>query len=145
MRAALRAPLRASDFDPATAIRYSASSLSRASLLQPPAPSIVRRSISSSVQDSRGSCRYRAPAQIAPFASRALFSSKTSTLLGNAGGTAGKGAGWAPSQKKLVRYVVIGGTLVVVAVVFSDDAQHIYRAAQRTGRVVGTLAVCINE
>ncbi|KAF4274742.1 hypothetical protein CNMCM8812_004289 [Aspergillus fumigatus] len=26
-----------------------------------------------------------------------------------------------------------------------DDVRHLYRAAQRTGRVVGTLAVCIND
>ncbi|KAA8649164.1 hypothetical protein EYZ11_012825 [Aspergillus tanneri] len=35
--------------------------------------------------------------------------------------------------------------MVIGAVAFSDDAQHLYRAAQRTGRVVSTLAVCIND
>ncbi|KAH8428799.1 ABC1 kinase family protein [Aspergillus melleus] len=147
MRAALRAPLRASNFDPATALRYSTSTHAppSLSLLQPRAPTIIRKSISSSAPGFRESCRYRASGQAGPFTPRAPFSSKTATLLGNVGSNAGKDTGSGGSQKRLVKYAIIGGTLVVGAVVFSDDAQHIYRAAQRTGRVVGTLAVCIND
>jgi aarF domain-containing kinase len=42
-------------------------------------------------------------------------------------------------------YAIITGIVGAAAVTLSDDARHLYRAAQRTGRVVGTLAVCINE
>lgn len=49
------------------------------------------------------------------------------------------------SGKKWITYGIIGGVIAVGAVTFSDDARHIYRAAERSGRVVGTLAVCINE
>ena len=38
-----------------------------------------------------------------------------------------------------------GGALGVTAVAFTDDVRHAYEAAERTGRVVSTLAVCINE
>jgi len=37
------------------------------------------------------------------------------------------------------------GTLGVTALVFTDDVKHSYKAVERTGRVVGTLFVCINE
>lgn len=45
----------------------------------------------------------------------------------------------------MITYTVVGGTIVIGVVAFSDNAQHLYRAAARTGRVVGTLAVCIND
>lgn len=35
----------------------------------------------------------------------------------------------------------LGGTLLF----FYDDVKHAYRAAERTGRVVAALLVCINE
>ena len=38
-----------------------------------------------------------------------------------------------------------GGTLGAAAFAFSDDVKHGYAAAARTGRVVSTLAVCMNE
>lgn len=52
-----------------------------------------------------------------------------------------------PSQsgRNTIKYLVVAGVLGLGAVVFSDQLQHAYRAAERTGRVVGTLAVCINE
>lgn len=37
-----------------------------------------------------------------------------------------------------------GGT-VAAGAVFLGPVQHVYEAAERTGRVVSTLAVCINE
>jgi len=49
------------------------------------------------------------------------------------------------SRTRTLLSIVVGGGLVALVVAFNDDAQHIARAAQRTGRVVGTLAVCINE
>ena len=38
-----------------------------------------------------------------------------------------------------------GGALGAGVLAFSDDVKHIYAAAERSGRVVSTLAVCINE
>jgi aarF domain-containing kinase len=39
-----------------------------------------------------------------------------------------------------------GGTLAAaVGIGIADDVKHAYSAARRTGRVVGTLAVCIND
>ncbi len=37
------------------------------------------------------------------------------------------------------------GTLGVAALAFTDDVKHSYKAVERTGRVVTTLFVCINE
>lgn len=39
----------------------------------------------------------------------------------------------------------VGLGIAATAIAFNDDAKHIYVGAQRTGRVVGTLAVNINE
>lgn len=49
------------------------------------------------------------------------------------------------SPRKGIRYLIVLGVLSVGAFAFSDEIQHAYRAAARSGRVVGTLAVCINE
>lgn len=49
------------------------------------------------------------------------------------------------SPRKGIRYLIVLGVLSVGAFTFSDEIKHAYRAAARTGRVVGTLAVCINE
>lgn len=51
----------------------------------------------------------------------------------------------AKSQRRYIKYAVIGGVLGVGAVVFSDQIEHFCRAAERTGRVVAGLAICINE
>ena len=40
----------------------------------------------------------------------------------------------------------VGGLAVATAATtLSDDAQHVWSAARRTGRVVATLFVCLNE
>lgn len=46
---------------------------------------------------------------------------------------------------KTLKYAVVGGVLGAGTIFYWDDIQHLYRAASRTGRVVGALAVCINE
>jgi aarF domain-containing kinase len=48
-------------------------------------------------------------------------------------------------QRKAIKYLAVFGVLGLGAVVFSDQYMHAYRAAARSGRVVGTLAVCIND
>jgi aarF domain-containing kinase len=49
------------------------------------------------------------------------------------------------SQRSMIKWFIIGSILGLGAVTFSDQAQHALQAAKRSGRVVGTLAVCINE
>jgi aarF domain-containing kinase len=52
----------------------------------------------------------------------------------------------ARSRKRgTVLVAAAGGALGVTAVAFTDDVRHAYEAVERTGRVVSTLAVCINE
>lgn len=64
-------------------------------------------------------------------------------------GPAAQGPGAGQSQgrgnKKALKYAIVGGVLGVGVIVYWDEVQHLYRAAARTGRVVGALAVCINE
>lgn len=56
-----------------------------------------------------------------------------------------KDSGSSKGQRKAIKYLVVLSVLGLGAVVFSDQYMHAYRAAARSGRVVGTLAVCINE
>ena len=50
-----------------------------------------------------------------------------------------------PKKKGRILLAATTGTLGVTALAFSDDVKHSYKAVERTGRVVGTLFVCINE
>jgi aarF domain-containing kinase len=50
-----------------------------------------------------------------------------------------------PKRSGRVLVAAAGGALGVTAVAFTDDVKHAYEAVERTGRVVSTLAVCINE
>lgn len=62
--------------------------------------------------------------------------------------THGNGSQSAKSTSKKggrVLFAAAGGALGVTAVALTDDVRHAYGAAERTGRVVSTLAVCINE
>lgn len=47
-------------------------------------------------------------------------------------------------RRKIVVLAIVG-LLGVGAVTLSPNAKHAYEAAKRSGRVAGTLAVCINE
>lgn len=78
---------------------------------------------------------------------RCYVSSQAKDKL-NAGknpGNKGQSSGPGPLQRKPVRFLVVLALLGAGALVFSDEIQHAYRAAVRSSRVVGTLAVCINE
>ncbi|KKK13912.1 hypothetical protein P175DRAFT_0487784 [Aspergillus ochraceoroseus IBT 24754] len=138
MRVALRTPLRASSFDPSPVIvRYTSNLTPKGLSLQ---HSLGYRWVSS---ESRSAF---ATAQRCPsgrFIPRATFSTGPRGLFGSQQ-TAGGGGGKQP-QRKWIKYAVIGGAAAVGAVAFSDQVQHFYRAAQRTGRVVGALVVCIND
>jgi len=61
--------------------------------------------------------------------------------------TYGSSSAKSTRSKRTGRVVVAaaGGALGVTAVAFTDDVRHAYEAVERTGRVVSTLAVCINE
>lgn len=51
-----------------------------------------------------------------------------------------------PKKRRTGLYILGGSVLAGTATVsVSDDAKHIVQAAQRSGRVVGTLFLCINE
>ncbi|PKY02244.1 ABC1-domain-containing protein [Aspergillus campestris IBT 28561] len=144
MRAALRsAALRASRFDPATTTtlpRYASTAAPwTRSFQNAPAPLVSPPSGTLGIRTGACARRYRTPW---PSTSHAASYSTNTTGPGQAHND---GHGSNRSQRKLVKYAVIGGTIVVGAAVFSDQAQHLYRAAARTGRVVGTLAVCIND
>ncbi|KAI9811650.1 MAG: hypothetical protein M1827_005399 [Pycnora praestabilis] len=49
------------------------------------------------------------------------------------------------SRRRLVALATAGGTLGAGTLAFSDDVNHGYAAAQRTGRVISALTVNINE
>jgi aarF domain-containing kinase len=48
-----------------------------------------------------------------------------------------------PNRRVLLAAATVA--LGATAAAFTDDVKHAYNAVERTGRVVSTLAVCINE
>jgi hypothetical protein len=50
-----------------------------------------------------------------------------------------------PRRRTAIRLAAAGGTLGVLLLAFGEDIKHTYSAAARSGRVLTTLAVCINE
>lgn len=50
-----------------------------------------------------------------------------------------------PKRRRNLVLAAAGGATGIGALAFTDDIRHSYQAVERTGRVVGTLAVCINE
>ncbi|KAL4983597.1 ABC1 family-domain-containing protein [Aspergillus falconensis] len=138
MRVALRSPLRAPGH-PAPVRRYTASPYASRELA-------IRNSCKSPYRWLFSSIRFN-KATFPQRDFRTPFSTKTCYQSGaqqTAGGS-GKQSQTAQSGKKWIKYGIVGGTIVVGAVAFSDDVRHIYHAAARTARVVGTLAVCIND
>lgn len=140
MRVALRTPLRALGFDPAPVVRYTSGSALKGLARQD------TRALPSAW--TPGLSRSNA-SNFLPRDSRAPFSTKAFRLSGSQETASGQGkkkqSGADQSGKKWIKYGIIGGVITVGAVTFSGDARHFYRAAERSGRVVGTLAVCINE
>ncbi|KAE8136907.1 ABC1 family-domain-containing protein [Aspergillus pseudotamarii] len=148
MRAALRAPLRAPDFDPAPVLRYTSSAPWIRPFQRASGPSSVHRSLSNSAQGFSKARQLHPRGPWVASVPHASYSTKTSALFGaaekaNGNGRKPSGSEW--SRRKVITYTVAGGAIVIGVVTFSDNVQHLYRAAVRTGRVVGTLAVCIND
>lgn len=150
MRVALRTPLRASDFDPAAVFRYNPNGffLSQASKRNYSSTSSLRSP--ASIQSSwRGISRHHSHARSSfrTCPSSRFYSTKTPILpediksRDNRSGHSGSQR----SRRRLLKYAIIAGVVGATTVTLSDDVRHLYRAAQRTGRVVGTLAVCIND
>lgn len=83
---------------------------------------------------------YNASSRQTALAARRPFSVSAPHLSAEQG--SGKATG---SQRRLVKWLVVAGVLGVGAFAFSEQAAHAFGAAKRSGRVVGTLAVCINE
>lgn len=146
MSAAFRVPLRAFA-NPATAIRQASTTsiasptLSLGAVCSPSSPS---GSIASKLWRRHAS-------EIRPqnnSFSRG-FSTRTSPLKSaedNVTSSEGVKPKPGPSQsKKPIVLLVVLGLLGVGAAVYSEELKHGYGAARRSGRVVGTLAVCINE
>jgi len=75
---------------------------------------------------------FRAVKQSRGFASRTGYTNRTGRI---------------PGQKKRgkILFAAAGGALGVSALAFGDDVRHAYEAAERSGRVAGTLFVNINE
>lgn len=143
---AFRLPLRALA-NPAPVVRQTskaliantAPNLNTRSLLR---PSLISRADITNPCVSRGF----APNSFAG-PSRRFFASRTSLLSAEGKSQENNGAGSKPaqSQSKGLKYLIVLGVLGVVGAVYHKEITHGYRAAERSGRVVGTLAVCINE
>ncbi|KAL4906436.1 hypothetical protein BDW74DRAFT_150350 [Aspergillus multicolor] len=138
MRVALRTPLRALG-DPATILRYTASSCAPSELPLRSSHTLLRGCVSSWIQPNKTNFPGRDFRK--PFSTKTSYRSEGQQTAGGHGKHSEPGQ----SGRKWVKYGIIGGTIVVGAFAFFDEVRHAYRAAARTGRVVGTLAVCIND
>jgi aarF domain-containing kinase len=63
----------------------------------------------------------------------------------NGNGSYGNSQQYGKKRKRRVMLAAAGGALGVTTVAFTDDVRHAYGAVERTGRVVSTLTVCIND
>lgn len=102
------------------------------------------RALSSICQFKAASWKQPCDLQTFSAVPRRGYATKTPTLFSakaqsNGGQSANTG------QTRLIKYLVVLGALGVGAAFFSNELKHAYHAAGRSGRVVGTLAVCINE
>lgn len=79
-----------------------------------------------------------------PRAFRPFYGSQRSGYATSPRTSADGGQGKRKSRRGL-KYAAAGGALGAGVLAFSDDAKHIYAAAERSGRVVTALAVCVNE
>ena len=149
MRPAVRTPMRASKLDPASVFNQtSRSPVFNRCFASGTTPALRTISPSSFSFPSRAAlCRQCLRGQsVSP---RYQYSTRTSSVFSpvqmgrNPRGQSQSRSGW--SRQRVIKYAVIGGVLGVGAVAYSDKVQHGYRAVERTGRVVGALAVCINE
>jgi hypothetical protein len=68
------------------------------------------------------------------------------TVKEAANGNAKSGSKPKPKRRRRLLIAGVSGSLIIAgAVAFNDEARHVAVAVQRTGRVIGTLIVCVNE
>ncbi|KIX08141.1 uncharacterized protein Z518_02797 [Rhinocladiella mackenziei CBS 650.93] len=85
--------------------------------------------------------------------SGALFRSRATRTCARCKGTQSARRGYSVSRRsvrvirprKAVYWAAAGGSVGGTLLFFGDDIRHGWQAAERTGRVVSTLAVCIND
>ncbi|KAJ5150697.1 uncharacterized protein N7500_010886 [Penicillium coprophilum] len=148
MSAALRVPLRAFKIDPATVIGKTSKPSTSGSSFVLPSHSPLRQSPSSGGIKASSWGRSASSKGSTLAASRRPFSVKTSPLLyaeTKSQHQSENKSNSNTSQRSAIKWFLIGSVLGLGAVTFSDQAQHVFQAAKRSGRVVGTLAVCIND
>lgn len=148
MSAAIRVPLRAFKIDPATVIGKTPKPLPSGSSISLTSNSSLRQSPSYGTINGSSWGRSVSSQGSTLAASRRSFSVKASPLLSAETKSQHKsenGPNMSASQRSVIRWFLIGSILGLGAVTFSDQAEHAFQAAKRSGRVVGTLAVCINE
>jgi aarF domain-containing kinase len=134
MTVAHRVPWRASKIDPLAVIGKTTKASTFGSSFVLPSSSLLR--------PSPLCAAYNAPSWASH--GRRFFSVKA-PLLSEIGQHQSKEKANAGSQRKLVKWLIIAGVIGMGAFAFSEQAGHVFGAAKRSGRVVGTLAVCINE
>ncbi|KAJ5889865.1 hypothetical protein N7504_010675 [Penicillium tannophilum] len=145
MSAAIRLPLRTLA-NPALVARETskASSVGASS-------NLVANSLRQTLSPSRSITQPWSPRSYEPITraalSRRCFATRTSPLL-TAETNSQQNNGpkvKPPRSRKVIGYLIALGVLGAGAVVYSDQIKHGYQAARRSGRVVGTLALCIND
>ncbi|KAJ5608285.1 hypothetical protein N7537_004904 [Penicillium hordei] len=148
MSAALRVPLRAFKIDPATVIGKTSEPSTSRSLFLLASNSPLRQSPSSGAINVSSWGRSVSSQGSTLAASRRSFSAKASPLLSAETKSQYKSEitpNISASQRSVIKWFLIGSILGLGTVTFSDQAEHAFQAAKRSGRVVGTLAVCIND
>ncbi|CAI7564288.1 unnamed protein product [Penicillium glandicola] len=148
MSPALRVPLRAFKIDPATVIGKTSKPSTSGSSFLLASNSPLRQSPSSGVINTSSLNRSVSFQSSTLAASRRSFSAKASPLLSaetKGQHESGNQSNLNASQRSAIKWFIIGSILGLGAVTFSDQAEHAFQAAKRSGRVVGTLAVCIND
>ncbi|KAJ5747823.1 uncharacterized protein N7511_009519 [Penicillium nucicola] len=148
MSAALRLPWRAIKSDQVTVIGKTsiASTFGSSSCLT--ATSTLRSSPVAGATGAPSWGRTRFPTDLIPASSSFSrgFSTRTSPLLSQVQSEVGTGkSGTKGGFRRKLAILAIVSLLGVGAVTLSPDAKHAYEAAKRSGRVAGTLAVCIND
>ncbi|KAJ6063948.1 hypothetical protein N7499_012628 [Penicillium canescens] len=146
MSAALRLPWRAIKSESVTVIGKTsiASTLGSSSRLTTTVPLRSLPFVSVAGTPSWDCTRY--PSSSISTSSGRCFSTRTSPLLSQVQGEAGtRESGKKGGLRRKIVVLAIVGLLGVGAVTLSPNAKHAYEAAKRSGRVAGTLAVCIND
>ncbi|KAJ5144001.1 uncharacterized protein N7515_002788 [Penicillium bovifimosum] len=148
MSAVHRVPLRAFKTDPATVIGKTPTAstsgfLSRTVSNSPlrPSPSSTNNVLSRIPLRSLRGSTLAASSRCFSVKAAPLFPAKTHSLPKRTQSNINPNG----SQRSILKWFIIGSVLGLGAVTFSDQARHAYQAAQRSGRVVGALAVCIND